>query len=243
MSTEENKLLGRRFFEEVLNNGNLSVSDEPGAGSSDEALERKIFGLALALATEPSKLGQLRQMLVHLQEQRGLPQDFSSWAIGHIDERVMSMALAYAHDAELVLQMLSFKGGTFDSLIHAIEDMYQQEKISPRVYVKAKLLLRAKEPPKPEKPSHEAQQQQPDGSHSTASPGLEQALIEMLATLSIPIIMKVETDDKGHPFYVWHIGESTSRKPFGLYVGTNKQLIDALSLALERLIKHVGKQP
>jgi hypothetical protein len=243
MSTEENKLVGRRFFGEILNNGNLSVSDEPGAGSSDESLERKIFGLALALATEPSKLGQLRQMLVHLQEQRGLPEEFSTWAIGYIDERVMSMALEYAHDAELVLQILSFKGGTFDSLIHAIEDMYQQEKISPRVYVKAKLLLRANESPQQEKPSHEAQQQQPDGSHSTASPGLEQALIEMLATVSIPIIMKVETDDNGQPFYIWHIGESTSRQPFGLYVDTNRQLIDALKLALEKLIKHVGQQP
>jgi len=242
MSTEENKLVGHRFFEEILNNGNLAVGDELCAKVEDEALERKIFGLALALATEPSKLGQLRQMLVHLQEQGGLPEDFSSWAIGQIDERVMSMALAYAHDAELVLQILSFKGGTFDSLIHAIEDMYQQEKISQRVYVKAKLLLRANEPPKPEKPSREAQQQQPDGSHSTASPGLEQALIEMLATVSIPVIVKVETDDDGQPFYVWHIGESTPQQPFGLYVGTNKQLIDALSLALEKLIKHVGQQ-
>jgi hypothetical protein len=242
MSTEENKLVGRRFFGEILNYGNLSVSDEPGAGSSDEALERKIFGLALAIATEPSTLGQVRQMLVHLQEQRGLPEDFSSWAIGQIDERVMSMALAYAHDAELVLQILSFKGGTFDSLMHAIEDMYQQQKISPRVYVKAKLLLRAHEPPKPEKASHEAQQHQPDGSHSTASPALEQALIEMLASLSIPVILKVETDDDSQPFYLWHIGESTSQQPFGLYVGTNRQLIDALSLALEKLIKHVGQQ-
>jgi hypothetical protein len=33
MSTEENKLVGRRFFGEILNNGNLSVSDEPGAGT------------------------------------------------------------------------------------------------------------------------------------------------------------------------------------------------------------------
>jgi len=232
VSTEENK-----------RDGNLAGSSELGAGSLDEALERKIFGLALAIATEPSKLGQLRQMLVHLQEQRGLPEDFSSWAIGHIDERVMSMALEYAHDAEIIVQMLSFKGGTFDSLIQAIEDMYQQEKISQRIYVKAKLLLRAHEPPKPEKPSREGQQQPAAGSHSTASPGLEQALIEMLATLSIPIIVKVETDDDGQPFYIWHIGESTSRQPFGLYVGTNKQLIDALSLALERLIKHVGQQP
>jgi hypothetical protein len=91
MSTEENKLVGRRFFEEVLNNGNLAVSDELGASSEDEAFERKIFGLVLAIATEPSKLGQLRQMLVHLQEQRGIPEDLSTWAIGHIDERVMSM--------------------------------------------------------------------------------------------------------------------------------------------------------
>lgn len=242
MSTEENKLAGRRFFEEVLHNRNLAVGDELCAKVEDEVLERKIFGLALALATEPSKLGQLRQMLVHLQDQRGLPQDFSSWAIGQLDERVMSMALEYAHDAEVMVQILSFRGGTFGSLMHAIEDMYQQEKISQRVYVKAKLLLRANEPPKPEKPSREAQQQPANRNHSTASPGLEQALIEMLASLSIPVIVKVETDDNSQPFYVWHIGESTSQQPFGQYVGTNRQLIEALSLALEKLIKHVGQQ-
>ena len=70
MSTEENKLLGRRCFEEGFKNGNLAVGDEPGA-EVEEVLERKVFGLALALATEPSKLGQLRQLLVQLQEQEG----------------------------------------------------------------------------------------------------------------------------------------------------------------------------
>jgi hypothetical protein len=109
-----------------------------------------IFGLGLALATEPSKLGQLRQMLVQLQEQRALPEDFSTWALGQIDERVLVMALAYAHDAEVMVQLLLFKGGTFDSLLHTIEDLYQQAKISQRVYVKATLLLRANAPPKPE---------------------------------------------------------------------------------------------
>jgi len=203
------------IVDEVFSKGDLAAGE-------DESLERKSFELALAIATEPSKLGQLRQMLVHLQVQRGIPEDFSTWAL---------------------VQILSFKGGTCDSLVHAIEDLYQQEQISQRVYVKAKLLFRAHEPPKPEKASREAQQQQADGSHSTASPGLEQALIEMLATVSIPIIMKVETDDNGQPFYIWHIGESTSRQPFGLYVGTNRQLIDALKLALEKLIKHVGQQP
>ena len=117
------------------------------AGSSDETLERKIFRLALAIATEPSKLGQVRQMLVQLQEQRAIALDFSTWALGHIDERVMSMALEYAHDAEVLVQLLSFKGGTFASLLQDIEDLYQQEKISERVYVRAKLLLRADEPP------------------------------------------------------------------------------------------------
>jgi len=136
--------------EEVFTNRNLAVGDELCTVSEHEALERMIFGLALALATEPSKLGQLRQMLVHLQEQRGIPEDFSTWAIGQIDERVMSMALEYAHDAEAIVQVLSFKGGTFDSLMHTIEDMYQQGKISQRVYVTAKLLLRADEPPQQE---------------------------------------------------------------------------------------------
>ena len=136
MSTGENK-----------QDGNLAGSSEPGAGSSDEALERKIFGLALAIATEPSKLGQVRQMLVQLQEQRAIPEDFSTWALGRIDERVMSMALAYAHDAEVLVQLLSFKGGTFASLLQDIEELYQQEQISERVYAKAKILLRADEPP------------------------------------------------------------------------------------------------
>jgi hypothetical protein len=44
--------------------------------------------------------------------------------------------------------MLSFKGGTFASLLQDIEDLYQQEKISQRIYVRAKLLLRAYGPPK-----------------------------------------------------------------------------------------------
>ncbi len=150
MSTEEHKLRSPRFFEEVFTTGNLAVNDEPGAAREHEALARGIFGLALALATEPSKLGQVRQMLVHLREQRGIPEDFFTWALGQIDDRVMSMALEYAHDAEVIVQVLSFKGGSFDSLMHAIEDMYRQEQISQRVYVKAKLLLRANEPSKPE---------------------------------------------------------------------------------------------
>jgi hypothetical protein len=121
---------------------NLAVGDELCAGSRHETLERIIFGLALALATEPSKLGQLRQMLVHLQEQRVLAFDFSTWALGQIDERVMSMALEYAYDAEVIVQILSFTGGTFANLLQAIEDLYQHEQITQRVYVKAKLLLR-----------------------------------------------------------------------------------------------------
>jgi hypothetical protein len=128
--------------EEVIHNGNLAVGDELCTGSRHEARERMIFGLALALASEPSKLGQLRQMLVQLQEQRGLALDFSTWALGQLDERVMSMALEYAHDAESLLQILSFKGGTFASLLQTIEDLYQHEHIAQRVYVKAKLLLR-----------------------------------------------------------------------------------------------------
>ncbi len=147
MAPEEDKLVRHRLCEEVFNRADparadLAVGDERCAAREHEALERKLFGLALAITTEPSKLGQLRQMLVQLQEQREILEDFSSWAIGQIDERVMSMALEYAHDAEIMVQILSFKGGTFDGLLHAIEDLYQHEQISQRVYVKARLLLR-----------------------------------------------------------------------------------------------------
>lgn len=144
MSIEEHKLLSRRSFEELPNNENVAAVDERYAASEHEALERKAFRLTLAIATEPSKLAQVRQMLVHLREQREVPdpEDFSAWALGQIDDRVMSLALEYAHDAEIILQLLSFKDGTFGSLMHDIEDLYRQEKISQRVYVKAKLLLR-----------------------------------------------------------------------------------------------------
>ena len=80
-------------------------------------------------------------MLVQLQEQKGLPEGFSTWAIGQIDERVKSMALEYAHDAEALVQILSFKGGTFAGLLQDIEDLSQHEQITQRVYVGAKLLL------------------------------------------------------------------------------------------------------
>ena len=142
MSQEENKLLNPHFSEEIFTNENLAADDERCAVNQQEILERKIFRLALALATAPSQLGQLRQMLVHLQQQKDVPQAFFPWALRQIDERVMSMVLEYAHDAELILQLLSFKGGTLDSLMHDVDDMYQHEQISQRVYVKAKLVLR-----------------------------------------------------------------------------------------------------
>jgi hypothetical protein len=142
MSTEHNKRRTHPCFEGVGPLGNLAAGDERCAEVEQEALARKIFGLALALATEPSQLGRLRQMLVQLQAQSGLPLDFATWALGHIDARVRSMALEHAHDAEVLLQILSFTGGTFAGLLQAIEDLYQHEQISGRVYVKAKLLLR-----------------------------------------------------------------------------------------------------
>jgi hypothetical protein len=145
MSSEAGKRLSRRCFEEVFTPAGLVVGDEQCPACEKEIIERKIFGLALALATEPSKLAQLRQMLAQAQEQRDLPEDFSTWALGQIDERVRSIALEYAHDAEVLLQLLSFKGGSFDNLRREIEDLYEHKQISGRVYVKARLLLRTAE--------------------------------------------------------------------------------------------------
>ena len=135
---------------EVIPNKNLTINDELCTESQQEVLERRIFGLALALATEPSKLAHLWQMLVRLQEQRALPPDFCTWALGQLDERVMASALGYAHDAEALMQLLSFKGGTFASLLQDIEDLYQHQQLSQPVYARAKLLLRANTPPRPE---------------------------------------------------------------------------------------------
>ena len=145
MSSEAGKRLSRRCSEEVFTPAGLVVGDEQCPACENEIIERKIFGLALALATEPSKLAQLRQMLAQAQEQRDLPEDFSTWALGQIDERVRSIALEYAHDAEVLLQLLSFKGGSFDSLRREMEDLYEYKQISGRIYVKARLLLRTAE--------------------------------------------------------------------------------------------------
>lgn len=67
----------------------------------------------------------------------------------------------------------------------------------------------------------------------------EQAMIDMLATLSIPIFIREEIDDEGLPFYVWHLGESTPERPYGVCVGIYRQFSGALKLALEKAIKGV----
>ena len=146
MSTEESKLPERRFFEDVSTHRSLVINDKSCLAGGHETLEEKVFGLALAIAIEPSKLGQLRQHLTYLRRQSSIPEDFSTWAIGQIDNTLRLMALEYAHDAEIILQILSFKGGTLDSLLHDVEDLYRQEKICQRVYARAKLLLWVNEP-------------------------------------------------------------------------------------------------
>ena len=67
----------------------------------------------------------------------------------------------------------------------------------------------------------------------------EQAIIDMLATLSIPIFIREEIDDEGLPFYVWHLGESTPEQPYGACVGVHRQFSGALKLAIEKAIKGV----
>jgi len=67
----------------------------------------------------------------------------------------------------------------------------------------------------------------------------EQAIIDMLATLSIPIFIREEIDDEGLPFYVWHLGESTPERPFGVSVGVHRQFSGALKLAIEKAIKDI----
>lgn len=66
-----------------------------------------------------------------------------------IEKAVFRLALAlafeYAHEAEVLLQILCFIGNTFTGLMQSIEDLYQQEQISQRVYARAKLLLRIHE--------------------------------------------------------------------------------------------------
>jgi hypothetical protein len=67
----------------------------------------------------------------------------------------------------------------------------------------------------------------------------ERAIIDMLASLSLPIVIREEIDDDGLPFYVWHLGEATPEQPFGACVGIHRQFLGALKLAIEKAIKGV----
>jgi hypothetical protein len=111
MAPEEDRHLRRRCSEEVCKQASTVLGSERGAARENETLARKIFELVLALATEPSKLTQARQMLVQFQEQSDLPEAFSRWAMRQLDARARSMALEYAHDAGTLVQLLSFQGG------------------------------------------------------------------------------------------------------------------------------------
>ena len=145
MATEENRAMGRQVLEDSLMCGDMATGDEGCPAREHEDFDKKVFRLALALATEPSKLWQMRQMLARLQEESEEAEDFSRWAIEQIDKKVMSMALEYAHDAEVMVQILSFTCDTFAGLMHSIEGLYRQGSISQRVYARAKLLLRMNE--------------------------------------------------------------------------------------------------
>lgn len=141
MSTEERRHPEHLSLENVFTRGTLIASDEICPTSQNKTLECVVFGLALAIASEPSKLAQLHQLLAHLQSENAIPEDFVIWATGQIDERLTSMALEYAHDGEIMLQILSFKCSTLSKLMQNIEDLYRQEKITQRVYARAKLSL------------------------------------------------------------------------------------------------------
>lgn len=141
MSIEENRLPGHRLVEDTLLYENLTPGGELCPTCENETLEQSIFGLALAIATEPSKLALLRELLAHFQAASAISEEFAAWATRQIDEKLVAMALEYAYDAEILVQILSFKCSTLNMLMRDIEDLYRREKISQRVYVRAKLLL------------------------------------------------------------------------------------------------------
>jgi hypothetical protein len=141
MSLEESRLPGYYLIEDALSRENLTIDNGVYPAREGETLEQCLFELALALATEPSKLAQLREMLAQLQATGAISEEFSICAARQIDEKLVAMALEYAHDAEILVQILSFKCSTLNILMHDIEDLYRREKISQRVYVRAKLLF------------------------------------------------------------------------------------------------------
>jgi hypothetical protein len=67
----------------------------------------------------------------------------------------------------------------------------------------------------------------------------EQGIMDILASLSIPIFIREEIDDEGVPFYVWHLGEPTPEQPFGVCAGIHRQFSGALKLAIEKAIKGI----
>jgi hypothetical protein len=38
-------------------------------------------------------------------------------------------------------------------------------------------------------------------------------------------------------YYIWQIGESTAERPWGRYVGPQRQLLGTVKLALEKMIR------
>lgn len=83
--------------------------------------------------------------------------------------------------------------------------------------------------------------QQVEGPKSTS--GLsEQALMELLAGLSLPLIISMDTDDNGQLYYIWQVGASTPERPWGFAIGTDRQFSGALKLALERAMKYIREE-
>ncbi len=61
----------------------------------------------------------------------------------------------------------------------------------------------------------------------------EQAIIDLLAALPIPITITQEKDPRnGKPYYTYQVGEKTEEYPIGLGIGSRRQFLDAVHSAL-----------
>ena len=62
----------------------------------------------------------------------------------------------------------------------------------------------------------------------------EQAIIDLLKALPVPITITQETDPlRGKPYYTYQVGEKTTGHPVGYGMGAARHFLDAVEMSLE----------
>ena len=67
---------------------------------------------------------------------------------------------------------------------------------------------------------------------------MQQAMMQMLQTLPLPITIRQQQDQHHQTYYTYQVGEPTEQQPIGIAMGATPDFLDAMRFSLEAAMQH-----